>query len=197
MSTSRLAGRRIALSEDVVPACALLPEVYGLLAEPADEASDTPDSWLARHNALAAARQACAACPLLTACLYRAVVEADVAGYAACTTEADRTLLRERLGVAVASVDLDAIAGVRAGGRGIDHDAIVAVRRAYPKETFAQLAERLGCSLSTVKRHLRGYRGELPEPRPAEKDDARPSLEAVLDAFDEVVGDARARALTA
>ena len=38
----------------------------------------------------ATAHRQCAGCPLMVECLYRAVVEMDVSGFVACTTESDR-----------------------------------------------------------------------------------------------------------
>ncbi len=105
-----------------------------------------------------AAEQLCLACPLLQPCLYRAVVQHDVAGYVAGTTQRQRSLLRTQLGVLVEPEDFDALAGVGRTHRQIDHDEVVRLRRTNPDETLEQLAHRLGCSLSTVKRHLRHER---------------------------------------
>ena len=59
------------------------------------------------------------------------------------------------------------------------------LRTQYPNDSLESLAMRLGCSLSTVKRHLRrARRGQSPAaktPRP------RPKVSAVLDAFDTVI----------
>ncbi|KAA1424968.1 transcription factor WhiB [Mumia zhuanghuii] len=183
---------------DVVPPCASMADVYDTLAEPLEDISRSSDSWDAWQAAHDRAVEACAGCPLLVQCLYRAVVDDDVAGYAACTSPQDRAEIRTRLGVTVTAPDIDRIAGVRSSGSPIDHEAILATRRAYPNDTFAQLAERLGCSLSTIKRHLREA---STRPRPATKPRAsrttRPSVDEVLDVFDEVVGNAPICALTA
>ncbi len=50
---------------------------------------------------LAQAHRRCAGCPMLVDCLYRAVVEVDVSGFVACTTEADRAAIRDSLGIVV------------------------------------------------------------------------------------------------
>jgi len=67
----------------------------------------------------------------------------------------------------------------------VSHEEVLRLRAQYPNDSLESLAMRLGCSLSTVKRHLRrARRGQSPAakaPRP------RPAVEAVLDAFDTVV----------
>jgi hypothetical protein len=114
-----------------------------------------------QYAALAAeATEVCASCPLLSACLYRAVVEYDVAGFVAGTTERQRSAIRARLDVAVEPEDFDSLAGVVGGQRTVDHDEVVRLRRAHPDESLERLARRLGCSLSTVKRHLRKERNQ-------------------------------------
>ena len=55
---------------------------------------------------------------------------------------------------------------------------------AHPEDTSRQLAERLGCSLSTVKRHLRRARESAP-PAPA-RPVVPPTITQVLDVFDEL-----------
>lgn len=105
-----------------------------------------------------AAEQLCLACPLLQNCLYRAVVQHDVAGYVAGTTQRQRSQLRTQLGVFVEPEDFDTLAGVARTHRQVDHEKVVRLRRTSPDETLEQLARRLGCSLSTVKRHLRHER---------------------------------------
>ncbi len=100
----------------------------------------------------------CHACPLLTDCLYRSVVEHDVAGYVAASTPRQRAAIRRRLGVTVDPEDFDTLAGVTGRHRQIDHHEVVRLRNANPHESLECLAQRLGCSLSTVKRHLRRER---------------------------------------
>ncbi len=128
-----------------------------LLEEP--PAPNAPAELRRRYVTLA--RQAdniCRACPLIAECLFRAVVEHDVAGFAAGTTARQRTQIRRRLQVIVEPEDFDTLAGVTGRHRQIDHDEVVRLRHANPHESLETLARRLGCSLSTVKRHLRRER---------------------------------------
>lgn len=143
------------------PACAVRPELFLdplLESEPPASASVR----IRRHYAalVATATEVCASCPILDACLYRAVVEYDVAGFVAGTTERQRAAVRARLGIAVPPEDLDNLAGVATGQRQVDHDEVLRLRRAHPEETLDRIARRLGCSLSTVKRHLRQERAQ-------------------------------------
>ena len=90
--------------------------------------------------------------------------EHDVAGYVGGTTPAQRARIRGRLRITVAPEDFDTLAGVTGGHRQVDHDEVVRLRHAHPDESLETLAHRLGCSLSTVKRHLRRERNQ-PSPR--------------------------------
>jgi Transcription factor WhiB len=127
----------------------------------------------------------CAACPLIDDCLYRAVVEVDVAGYAGATTPRQRALIRARLQVSVEPEDFDTTAGVTGRHRQVDHDEVVRLRSANPHESLETLAQRLGCSLSTVKRHLRRERNSPTARRPRR---ALPSRELVRAVAAEVTG---------
>lgn len=159
----------------VTAVCSVLPEVFQhpLLEEPPTRAARTSER---RQYAdlVATAAAACHRCPLITSCLYRAVVEHDVAGFVGGTTVRQRGEVRRRLGVTVRPEDLDTLAGV-VGGRQVDHAEVLRLRAAHPDESLEVLAGRLGCSLSTVKRHLRRERttpsragaGE-PKPRPGQ-----------------------------
>ncbi len=143
------------------PACADVPEVFLDVALEAEPVASAPARVRRQYAALAAeATDVCAACPLLTACLYRAVVDYDVAGFVAGTTQRQRGEIRARLGVEVEAEDFDSLAGVVGGQRSVDHDEVVRLRRAHPDESLERIARRLGCSLSTVKRHLRRERNE-------------------------------------
>lgn len=138
---------------------------------------------------LAQAHRRCAGCPMLVDCLYRAVVEVDVSGFAACTTEADRAAIRSRLGIVVDANPSGSYGPARLGTGPVSHDAVLAARTAHPKDTCQQLAERLGCSTSTIKRHLRRARAEAAEASAmaavvAETPRRVPSVDEVLDAFD-------------
>ena len=118
-------------------------------------------------------------------CLYSAVVEYDVAGYCAGTTRKQRTEIRNLLKVSVEPEDLDTLAGVQARHRQVDHHEVVRLRNANPHESLDTIAHRLGCSLSTVKRHLRKARsGDNVTPidrKPA------PTMTQVTQAFQAVV----------
>ena len=176
--------------EDPKPACARDPDLYldPLLESPPSRSRVTKAVWDDYRDRLSRVRDACAACHMFVDCLYSAVAQVDVAGYVGCTTPAERRRIRTLLGVSVQPEDLDAAAGVRGERRPVDHDAVLAMRNAYPEESLEQLAARLECSLSTVKRHLRRERrgeGEPTRPEPTRTD--VPTVDDVLDAFDAVV----------
>jgi hypothetical protein len=179
------------ISADVMPPCAHVPEVYQdeLLHTPPARAEISAAEWDQLTAKRAAAHRQCAGCPLMVACLYRAVVEVDVSGFVACTTERDRQQIRRQLGIEVQQVATTPYGAPRVGGGPVSHDAVMAARQAYPKDTCHQLAERLNCSTSTIKRHLRRAREEK---APAAASPAaggaasQPSIDAVLDCFDEL-----------
>ncbi|SEP74553.1 winged helix-turn-helix domain-containing protein [Microlunatus flavus] len=143
------------------PACASSPEVFqDVLVEDPPRGALTREDRDRQTRLLGQARATCEACPLRAACLYDAVVRHDVSGFVAGTTVRQRGEIRRRLGIVVEHEDLDTLAGVVGGTRQVDHDEVLRLRRANPDETLEQLAHRLGCSLSTVKRHLRRERHE-------------------------------------
>lgn len=180
----------IILVDTETPPCAHVPEVYQdeLLHSPPERAEITADEWDQLAVKRASAHRQCAGCPLMVDCLYRAVVEVDVSGFVACTTESDRLRIRQQLGIEVQQPASTPFGVPRVGGGPLSHDSVMAARQAYPKDTCHQLAERLGCSTSTIKRHLRRAReakidgAEIPLQRSA----SAPSIEAVLDCFDEL-----------
>jgi hypothetical protein len=180
-----LAGRRV--PEPGRPACADAPELFLDPALENEPLTSAPARVRRQYAALAAeATEVCASCPLLSDCLYRAVVDYDVAGFVAGTTERQRRLIRSRLGIEVEPEDLDSLAGVVGGQRTVDHDEVVRLRRAHPDESLDRLARRLGCSLSTVKRHLRKERNQprpVPSarPRPAERQVRRAAAEILAE----------------
>jgi hypothetical protein len=131
----------------------------------------------------AEAHRRCAGCPVLVDCLYRAVVEVDVSGFVACTVESERIRMRRDLGIRVHESAPD-LGASRVGVGPVSHDAVLAARAAHPTDTCRQLAERLGCSPSTVKRHLRRAREEATSKTPVRPVTGKPSVDAVLDAFD-------------
>lgn len=143
------------------PGCAAAPELFQHpLVEDPPRGSLTREDRERQTRLVAAARRTCEECPLRATCLYEAVVRHDVAGFVAGTTVRQRNEIRRRLGIVVSAEDLDTLAGVVGGTRQVDHDEVLRLRRANPHETLEQLASRLGCSLSTIKRHLRRERDE-------------------------------------
>lgn len=172
------------------PACAQRPELFQdpLLEEPPTTNASAADRR--RHAGLVAtAASACRGCPLMTACLHRAVVDHDVAGYVGGTTARQRVEIRRRLGIVVEPEDFDTLAGVLGGSRPVDHDEVLRLRAAHPDESLEVLAGRLGCSLSTVKRHLRRERTTPSTPAVRTP---RPGPRQVLAAAAEVVNPAGA-----
>ena len=144
---------------------------HELLEEPVKARQGTDAQ---RRQALLAARAAavCAGCPLFTSCLYEAVVDHDVAGFVAGSTEAQRVQMRHALGVKVEPDDLDVLAGVVRGGRQINHDEVVRLRQANPHESLEVLAmRRARTAPAEVKLAM-----------------VKPSVERVLAVFAAVVG---------
>lgn len=176
--------------DTTTPPCATSPEVFDdeYLHSPPTQNELSANEWSRLIARRAAAHRRCAGCPLMVDCLYRAVVEVDVSGFVACTTEADRQVMRERLGVKLQPSATTPYGAPRVGGGPVSHETVMAMRHAHPKDTCYQLAERLGCSTSTVKRHLRRER-ELVRIGADAVHGARPdlpSVDAVLDCFDEL-----------
>ena len=182
-------------THDVVTACSTELDLYlhPLLEEPPVRSTAPKETWTEYERLVFAARRYCSPCPLLAPCLYKAVAETDVSGYVGCTTPRERTAIRKRIGVRVAAQDLDWLAGARAARRSVDHDDVIRTRAQHPTESLEKVAERLGCSLSTVKRHLRRARrtqGSGGDAQPAVR---LPTMEEVFEAFDAVVEVAGAR----
>lgn len=107
----------------------------------------------------------CGGCPLLAECLTSAITKFDVSGFVAGTTRRQRQEIRNRLGVVVPDDDFDAYAGVNSG-RQFDSNEIHRLRTANPTEPLSAIAARVGCSVSTVKRHLRRIESEGLAPTP-------------------------------
>ncbi len=131
------------------------------------------------------AQELCAECPLMRQCLFDAVVRYDISGFAGGASTRQRAEIRARLGLKVAVEEFDGIAGVTAPNRQIDNREVVRLRAANPHESLEIIALRLGCSLSTVKRHLRKARensSAVAPPKPAP-----PSVEAVMAAYFQVI----------
>lgn len=173
-----------------VTPCSVETDLYlhPLLEEPPVRYTADRDTWGTYQGLVEQARAACAGCPLLVECLYKAVVQSDISGYVGCTTPKERTRIRRRLGVKVEAEDLDAAAGARGNRRPVDPAEVARARAAYPDDSLEALALRLDCSLSTVKRHLRRARSAA-EPETSRQ----PTVEEVLDAFDHVVEARRTR----
>ncbi len=113
-------------------------------------------------------------------CLFTAVVEHDVSGFVAGTTEADRKKLRRELGVQVRPESLEDFVGPLAPtGRQVDTADVWRLRETKPGASLSDLATELGCSLSTVKRHLK----RKPQVKPVR---VKPSMEQVWFAFTEL-----------
>jgi hypothetical protein len=172
--------------ETMTPPCIFEPEVFHdeNLHNPPARHEVSAAEWRELQAKRADAHRKCAGCPLMVDCLYRAVVEVDVSGFVACTSETDRQRMRAELGIQVAQPAFP-FGGARVGGGPLSHDAVMSMRHAYPKDTCGQLAERLDCSTSTIKRHMR-------RAREMKKDAASglatvpslPTIDDVLDCFD-------------
>ena len=169
-----------------ITACATATDVFcNPLLEDGVSASSTAEQRRAAAVLAARAAAICAECPLMSSCLYDAVVEHDVAGVAGGTTARQRQTLRSMLRVTVEPEDFDTLAGVVGRNRQVDHDEVVRLRNANPHESLETIAMRLGCSLSTVKRHLRRARAEATKPMLAA---VPPSVEQVMAAHAELTG---------
>lgn len=142
------------------------------------------------------AGEVCSECPMVRSCLYDAVVRHDVYGYVAGTTQRQRSEIRRQLGIVVDPEDFDTFAGATARNRPVDHDEVVRLRRANPDETLESIAQRLGCSLSTVKRHLRRERaasGSSTEVTPMRR--SLPTMAEVLAVAARVIAPLRGRSV--
>lgn len=174
------------------PSCVPAADVFRnpLLEEPLPSAAPGTQRQ-ARTGLVARATETCGNCPLFSKCLYDAVVNHDVYGFVAGTTVRQRQAIRADLEITVEADDFDTLAGLTSPNRQIDHDEVLRLRTANPHESLESIAQRLGCSLSTVKRHLRRARnGEFA----TQQESVPPTLEAVLDVYDSVVGISRRRA---
>ena len=183
ISSTSLASRRQSNRASAI-GCIELAQLFQdpLLEEPLTATAPTA----LRHRQALLVRQAenaCLACPLIDECLYRAVIEHDVAGVAGGTIAAQRMQIRRRLGITVDPEDFDTLAGVVGRNRQVDHDEVIRLLNANPHESLETLAHRLGCSLSTVKRHLRRERNQ-PSARVVRP--SKPTLDAVLAAAADV-----------
>jgi AraC-like DNA-binding protein len=162
-------------------ACVSTPEVFlHPLLEESLPAGTTSDLRRRQAQLAGKAEAACLSCPLLADCLYDAVVRHDVNGFVAGTTQRQRIEIRQALRITVEPEDFDTLAGVSARNRQVDHDEVLRLRNANPHESLEMIAQRLGCSLSTVKRHLRKARQGH---SPATLTVVPPSREQVMQAY--------------
>ncbi|HRA75483.1 MAG TPA: WhiB family transcriptional regulator [Propionicimonas sp.] len=167
--------------------CVTTPDAFQHpLLEDGAPHSDNPGQRADYCRRLERAARLCATCPLFEACLYTSVVDHDVAGVAAGTTEPQRRRIRRLLDVRTATEDLDDLTGVVRGSRIVSHEEVLRLRRANPDASLEAIANWLGCSLSTVKRHLR--RARQASGVVVATDVERPSMEAVLQAHATVTG---------
>ncbi len=174
------------VNETTTPSCISAPGVFNdeNLHNPPARHEVSLSEWERLTAKRATAHRQCAGCPLMVECLYRAVVEMDVSGFVACTTESDRHKIRAELGIQVAQPAV-VFGGARVGGGPLSHEAVMMMRHAYPKDTCGQLAERLDCSTSTIKRHMRRARAMKKDADSTPQEvPALPTIEQVLDCFD-------------
>ena len=153
--------------------------------QPASKQSNRREQAMLRTQA----EKLCASCPIQAQCLTDAITKFDVNGFVAGTTKRQRQEIRHRLGVVVSEDDFDIYAGVNSG-RQFDRNEIHRLRMANPNEPLSAIAARVGCSVSTVKRHLRRIErdGLAPTPRKA-----KPTPVDVMRAADEIKRGARRR----
>ncbi len=154
--------------------------------QPASKQSSRREQAMLRTQA----DKLCASCPIQAQCLTDAITKFDVSGFVAGTTKRQRQDIRSRLGVVVSDDDFDTYAGVNSG-RQFDRNEIHRLRVANPNEPLSAIAARVGCSVSTVKRHLRRIEsdGLVPSPRKAQPTEAQ-----VMRAAEEVKNGGRRRA---
>ena len=174
------------IMEGAMTGCIARSDIYQhrLMEEPPP--ASAPRRTRERYEQLLGeAKTLCASCPMFTDCLFSAVAEHDVSGFVAGTTAAQRRSMRNLLDVEVQPDDFDQLAGARGTRRPVSHEEVLRLRTQHPNDSLEALSLRLGCSLSTVKRHLRrARRGQSPA---AKASRPRPEVSAVLDAFDAVV----------
>jgi DNA-directed RNA polymerase specialized sigma24 family protein len=185
-NSSRAAVDTSSIVEGAMTGCTARTDIFQhrLMEEP-PPASATRRTRERYDQLVREAKAVCASCPLFTDCLFSAVAQHDVSGFVAGTTAAQRRSMRNLLDVEVQADDFDQLAGARGTRRPVSHEEVLRLRTQYPNDSLESLAMRLGCSLSTVKRHLRrARRGQSPAIKAPR---ARPEVSAVLDAFDAVV----------
>lgn len=167
-------------AQEVIPACVELADLFQHPLIETETKAKTGSDMRRQRALINRAETVCLECPMMVECLYRAVVDHDVAGYVAGTTRTQREQIRADLGITVNPDDLDAFVGVKSGRR-VNHEQVLRLRATYPGDSLDSIARRLGCSLSTVKRHLRKAR--CSEPAPRKKTHPKPTVEQVLTAY--------------
>ena len=165
-------------------ACVTSPDLFlHPLLEEGLPASASGEARQQRDRLAQQAKAACTDCPLLARCLYDAIIRHDVSGFVAGTTPRQRLDMRQLLRWTVEPEDFDTMAGASGPNRQVDHTEVLRLRAANPHESLEMIAQRLGCSLSTVKRHLRKARnGESATKLAA----VPPSVEQVMAAYDQI-----------
>ena len=153
------------MNDRTLPSCANLRAVFQHPLLEGDSTAATPDDQQLERTLQARARAACSTCPLFEQCLENAILDHDVAGFAAGTTPRQRSRIRSYLGVKVRPDDLESFAGIIGRGHQVATQDVMRLRRANPDQPLSFIADRLGCSLSTVKRHLRRARDTSLAPR--------------------------------
>lgn len=167
--------------------------LHPLLEEPPVRSTAPKETWQEYEQLVKRARVACSGCPLLADCLYKAVAQTDVAGYVGCTTPRERQQIRKLIGVRLEAEDFDAFAGARGSRQPVDHDDVLRMRAQHPDDSLEQIASRLDCSLSTVKRHLRRARAEAAGTSPGAVAADLPTMDEVFEGFEQVVETNRGR----
>jgi len=176
--------------------CATNVDLYlhPLLEEPPIKSTASKDTWREYESLVLTARDSCSGCRLLADCLFKAVAQTDVAGYVGCTTPRERRQIRKLIGVKLDAEDFDSLAGARGSRQPVDHDDVLRMRGQHPEDSLEEIASRLGCSLSTVKRHLRRARKEASGGQEGATSSIEvPTMDDVFDAFDQVVEVNRSR----
>ncbi len=170
------------LADEAQTPCTIYPNVF--LNPLLDDSQSAGQPHSRREQAMlrAQAEKMCAGCPIQAQCLSDAVTKFDVSGFVAGTTKRQRQEIRHRLGVVVHDDDFDSYAGVNSG-RQFDSNEIYRLRVANPNEPLSAIAARVGCSVSTVKRHLRRIERDGLQPTPRR---VRPTPDQVMRAAEEV-----------
>lgn len=140
--------------------CEANSEVFlTVLSSPPSKKASTQEQ-VTYENSVALARDCCQkTCPQFSECLERALTSPGVEGFVAGTTELERDRLRQALAITPEAYNGDHAAGVQPKvGAAFDVDATRAIIAAHPSAPDTEIAERLGISAVTVKRHRKKIR---------------------------------------